>query len=186
MIYNRKSLRLQNYDYSRPGYYFVTICVYQNRKIFGNIVGAGPCAGPKLNLNKFGLMVQSIWSDIPKFYPNIEIGEFVVMPNHFHGIVIISENNGRTQGSAPTLPLPDIIQRFKSLTTTRYCHMTNLSTKLWQRNYYDHIIRNEQSLRQICLYIKNNPAKWDMDEYNPKNTNIVETHDHASQLPSAF
>jgi len=166
MIYNRKSLRLQNYDYSRPGYYFVTICAYRNRKIFGNIVGAGPCAGPKSNLNNFGLMVHSIWSDIPKFYPNIEIDEFVVMPNHFHGIVILSENNGRTQGSAPTLSLSDIIQRFKSLTTTRHCHITNLSTKLWQRNYHDHIIRNEKDLNCIREYIANNPQDWDKDEYN--------------------
>jgi len=148
--------------------YFVTICVYQNRKIFGNIVGAGPCAGPILNLNNFGLMAQSIWSDIPKFYPNIEINEFVVMPNHIHGIVIISENNGRTRGSAPTLSLPDVIQRFKSLTTTRYCHMTNLSPKLWQRNYHDHIIRNDKDFTCIRKYIINNPAKWDMDEYNTK------------------
>lgn len=169
MKQNRKSIRLQNYDYSQPGYYFITICIYQNKNIFGNIVGAGLCAGPKFILNKFGLMAQSIWSNIPKFYPNTEIDEFVVMPNHFHGIIIITNNNGRTQRSAPTLSLSDIIQRFKSLTTTRYRQMTNLPTKLWQRSFHDHIIRNEKDLCRIRKYIQNNPLKWDTDEYNTKN-----------------
>jgi len=163
---NRQSMRLSNYDYSAPGYYFVTVCTHQNKNIFGNIVGAGLCAGPKFILNEFGFMVHSIWLNIPKFYSNTDIDEFIVMPNHFHGIVIISEHNGRTRGSAPPLSLPDIIQRFKSLTTNRYRHMTKLSTKLWQRNFYDHIIRNEQSLNLIREYIQNNHAKWDMDEYN--------------------
>jgi len=166
---NRKSIRLQNYNYSQPGYYFITICVYQNKNIFGNIVGAGPCTGPIFILNEFGFTVQSIWSNIPKFYPNTEIDEFVVMPNHFHGIVIISKNNGRTQRSAPTLSLSNIIQRFKSLTTTRYRQMTDLPTKLWQRSFYDHIIRNERNLNRIRQYIINNPARWDLDENNPKN-----------------
>jgi len=176
MIGNRKKLRLDNFDYASDGFYFITICAYQNKNIFGNIVRAGPCAGPnsspcadpKIELNNIGNMIKSAWDDIPKFYPNAGIDEFIIMPNHVHGIIILSNIQGRPQGGAPTLflSLSDVVHRFKSLTTTYYCRISKQSNKLWQRSFYDHIIRNEHSLQHIREYILNNPTNWARDEYH--------------------
>jgi len=176
----RKSMRLPNYDYSQNGAYFVTICTYNNKNIFCNTVGAGPSAGPKIDtqiiLNEIGTMVQSVWNEIPKHYPNLNIDQSAVMPNHFHGIIKISNNNetlGRPRGVSPTLSLslPDIIHRFKSFTTAKYRHLTGKSEKLWQRSFHDHIIRNKHSLNAIRQYIINNPIKWELDNYHPNNIN---------------
>ena len=166
MMRGRKNLRLDNFDYASDGYYFITIHTYQNRNMFCNNVGAGPCAGPVLSLNKIGLMIKSIWSEIPNYYPHIDIDEFIIMPNHMHGIVVISNQHGRPQGGAPTkyLSLYDVVPRFKSLTTTRYRQLTQISWKLWQRSFYDHIIRNEKSLGEIRKYIQGNPVQWKWNE----------------------
>jgi len=167
----RKKLRLDDFDYASDGYYFVTICTYQNKNIFCDNVGAGPCAGPILSLNKTGSMIESIWSEIPYYYPHVDIDEFVVMPNHFHGIIVMCDEYGPPRGAAPTvyLSLSDIIHRFKSLTTTRYRQLTKGSGKLWQRSFHDHIIRNEKSLTDIRKYMRENPAKWEQDENNSQN-----------------
>jgi len=117
-------------------------------------------------------MVQETWQKLPNYYSGINIDEYIVMPNHFHGIIVL---NGRPQGGAPTLSLSDIIHRFKSLTTSRYHygvkndHWSRFPGRLWQRSYHDHIIRNEKSLSQIRQYIQSNPGKWDLDRNNPKN-----------------
>ena len=174
MMRGRKKLRLDNFDYASDGYYFITICTCQNRNMFCN-VGAGPCAGPiigpVLSLNKIGLMVKSIWSEIPNYYPHIDIDEFVIMPNHMHGIIVISNRHRRPQGGAPTkyLSLCDVIHRFKSLTTTRYRQLTHISRKLWQRSFYDHVVRSEKSLDEIRKYIQGNPVQWERNEERPEN-----------------
>ena len=170
-------MRLPNYDYTQPGYYFVTICTYQNKNILGKIVGAGPCAGPNMILNNVGLMIKSTWMEIPRYYPNIETDEFVVMPNHIHGIIVTSNNNGRPQWDAPTLSLSDIIHRFKSFTTKRYHQLANHESKLWQRSFHDHIIRSKRSLNRIRQYIHENPLKWNSDENNPINIERNTKHD---------
>ncbi|HJT25192.1 MAG TPA: transposase [bacterium] len=172
----RKSIRLKNYDYSTPGYYFVTICTEGRKCLLGEIHDG------KMELNPLGEKVQAVWSDLPKHCPGVELDIFVVMPNHLHGVLALNvgagsharPGAGQAQRPAPTLSLPDVIQRFKSFSTHLYRETlaktgNSFSTKLWQRNYYEHVIRRDESLEKIRKYIQENPLKWDLDEDNPLN-----------------
>jgi len=184
----------REFDYSSYGAYFVTICVQDMLQLFASVVDE------KLVLNPAGEMVQTVWEELPKFYPNIEIDYFFVMPNHFHGVVWIlnggsasvgegpsalpslgnslaignSVTGGQPQGVVPTkhLSLPDVMHRFKTLTTTRYIkgvksnNYQPFNKKLWQRSYYERVIRNETELNNIRQYIKDNPKNWLHDKYN--------------------
>ena len=138
-------------------------------------------------LNDAGRMVHLAWNELRKHYPGVEIDAFIAMPNHVHGIVILVGagpracpdcgrfNKGQPQGVAPTgaLSLPDVMHRFKTLTTTRYRNgvMKNgwrpFAGKLWQRTYYEHVIRHDDDLNRIQEYIVNNTAQWALDEENP-------------------
>jgi len=178
-IHHRRSIRLKGYDYSRAGAYFVTICAQDKRCLLGDIVDG------EMVLNKGGQMVQTVWDELPKYYPGIETDTFQIIPNHIHGIIVIvgaspcacpgtrSGTNGQPQGVAPTLSLPDVVHRFKTMTTKRYADGVKKNgwqpfpRKLWQRNYYEHIIRNENELNQIREYIIQNPVKWEFDRENP-------------------
>ena len=180
-MFKRKSIRLEGFDYSHVGYYFVTICVHHRMNLFGNIVNG------QVVLNDAGHMVKSVWDELPMHYP-IEIDAFVVMPNHIHGIIYIVGATprgcpiikGQAQGPAPTISLSDIVHRFKSFSAHKYQYnvLNNgwmaFHGKLWQRNYYDHIIRHEKELSNIRQYILNNPAQWETD------INNVETQNFAS------
>jgi len=128
----RKSIRLKNYDYSKNGLYFVTICAHNRECYFGNIDNC------KMILNNSGKMVQIVWNEIPKYYNGIKIDAFQIMPNHIHGIIEIDNTvgatprgcffaNGQAQGPAPTggLSLPDVVHRFKTMTTKRYINGVN-------------------------------------------------------------
>lgn len=157
--------RLQGYDYTKPNYYFVTIGTYQQQELFGQIID------DEMLVNDAGSMVQSILSGLSQFYPYVLIDKHVIMPNHIHAIIIIDCNqiglgNGPAQRPAPTdLSLSDIIYGFKSITTKRYIDGVNnkgwqlFNKKIWQRSFYDHIIRNDRSLKKIRQYIVNNPVK---------------------------
>jgi len=130
-------------------------------------------------------MVESVWSDIPKYYSGVNVDAFVAMPNHVHGIIFLDvgagpracpeegHKIGQPQGVAPTLSLPDAVHRFKSLTTSKYMNGVRQNNwppfrgRLWQRNYYEHVIRNKNELNLIREYILNNPAKWAFDPENP-------------------
>ena len=212
--HHRRSIRLKGYDYSRAGAYFITICVQNCACLFGKIVGT-PLVGvhndkPQLILNDAGRMVETQWLALPDRFPNIELHEFIIMPNHFHGILKIGEatnvgvaiagisnlmngetnnnpptngysqngqpnngqtNNGQPQGIAPTKTVGDMMDAFKSITTVEYIRGIKtlrwkpFDKKLWQRNYYEHIIRDEQSYQNISDYIINNPAKWADDKF---------------------
>lgn len=130
-------------------------------------------------LNDAGMMVQIIWHEIPVYYHGFDVHEFVVMPNHVHGIIqIIFNSKPVPVGAGPracpindTMSLPDIVHRFKTLTTKRYTDgvknndWPRFNKKLWQRNYYEHIIRDEESYYQISEYIQTNPLKWQDDQY---------------------
>jgi len=169
----RRSLRLQDHDYSQAGAYFVTICTQKKACILGEITNG------EMRLNKFGNIVKKCLIEIAGHFSNAEIDAFVVMPNHTHGIVSIVDNCRGTACRAPTemierfgkptaCSLPTIVRSFKSAATKRI----NASRKtpgapIWQRNYYEHIIRNEADLNEIRQYILDNPVKWDVDGENP-------------------
>lgn len=185
LLPKRKSLRLPGYDYKWTGYYFVTICAQNRKCLFGKIIDG------KMQLNIVGKMVDKWWLKLPDRFGNVELDIYQIMPNHLHGIVIIEDkqfvgaglvparNKRATTKRATTRVAPttlgDIIGTFKSLTTNNY--IRNVKAKnwarfekhLWQRNYYEHIIRNEKDLQRIQEYIFHNPVNWDKDEDNPKN-----------------
>ncbi len=170
---SRHSIRLQNYNYSSNGAYFVTICTQDRQLLFGS-VGVDLCVDPSPNmqLNDVGKMVNNWWLKIPNKFPDIDLDVFQIMPNHIHGIIFINESGGRTHRSAPTLGT--IIQWFKTMTTNDY--MKNVKKLGWepfngrifQRNYFEHVIRNEKDLDKISWYIENNPQMWNEDQDNPK------------------
>jgi len=176
--HNRRSIRLKEYDYSQPGGYFITIVTYQRDLLFGEIVNE------EMKLNDYGRVVDECWLEIPKHFQNIELGVYVVMPNHLHGIIVINDNNNRADDSssarrgtiyrAPTEKfgkpisgsIPTIIRTFKSAVTRRLGKEYNI-TGIWQRNYYEHVIRNHEDWDRIHKYIEANPVMWAKDEENP-------------------
>jgi len=158
----RRSIRLQDYDYSQEGTYFVTICTYNKVFLFEN--------------DKIRNIAQQCWLEIPEHFPNVKVDAFVIMPNHIHGIVSIVDNCRGTACRAPTekfgrptpRSLPTIIRSFKSAVTKRVNALRGTpGARLWQHNYYEHVIRNEHDLNDTRQYILDNPVKWDMDENNP-------------------
>ena len=177
-FFNRKDLRLKQYDYSQEGYYFVTICTESKGSILCDIVdntavgdaalGVPPpqSATTQTKLTQTGIMVEQHLRSINVVYSNAKLDCYVVMPNHVHFIVIIEDGQhqeveGRLRAAAPTT-LPKMINSLKSLTSKKY------GKTLWQRNYYEHVIRKDSELLDIREYIVNNPAKWELDKYfNP-------------------
>ena len=156
----RKNTRLKNYDYSKPGYYFITICTKDRMGIFGDIVfepAASNLSG-KMDLSDIGCIICECWLEINELYENVTTDAFCIMPNHIHGIIVISETDSDSPPS-----LAKIIQGFKSV-TSRICYKYNYKT-IWQANYYEHIIRNQEEYEKICEYIQTNPLKWEEDMY---------------------
>ena len=178
----RRSIRLKGYDYSQPGAYFVTICAYQRQCIFGTIIDEQMC------LNQYGEIVADEWQKSSVIRQEIKLDRWVVMPNHFHGIVMITSNgvgarraasplgNGRSplQGNSHRQMKPkslsSLMASFKSITTKKINILRNApKTPLWQRNYYEHIIRDRNSMNKIREYIINNPLSWSIDQLHPQN-----------------
>jgi putative transposase len=166
----RRSIRLKDYDYSQAGAYFITICTYNKECLFGKVVNG------EMALNEYGKAVEREWLRTTEIRPNLELDEFIIMPNHMHGIVVIVESNVGATGRSPLPkgPTPKsmgaIVAGFKSSATK---HINNLRSTpykpVWQRNYYEHVIRNESDLSEIQEYIVNNPLKWDLDRENLQN-----------------
>ena len=151
---NRKPQRLKEFDYSNSAYYFVTICVKNWKTCFGKVDN-------NIILNKYGVIVDEICSNLPAHF-NIELDEYIIMPNHFHGIIIISEDSQHS--------LSTIIGSFKSFVSRKV-----KKTKpdfAWQKSFYDRIIRNEKELYQIRKYIRQNPLKWEYEKKTPGNLEI--------------
>lgn len=236
--HHRRSIRLKGYDYSQEGLYYITICVQNRECLFGDItVGAYPCGrlnpnnqshehAPTVQLNDAGIMVEKQWLALTDRFPNVQLHEYVIMPNHFHGILEIvpdvgayvgvgvvganvgayvgaipcgrpldggdgrpimnNENQlnndrplngrpciGQPQGHAPTgakrKTVGDMMDAFKSITTVEYIRgvknmdWPSFNGKLWQRDYYEHIIRDYDSFVRISEYIRDNPGKWNDD-----------------------
>ena len=178
---NRRSIRFKGYDYTSPGWYYITICTHQQECIFGNIRNG------EMVLSPIGKIAQKYWLEIPDHFKHVELDEFVVMPNHIHGIIIINDNRRGVRSNAPTEPnnninpenyfsqispqsgtLGVIIRAYKS-SVTRWCRKNNYDQSIWQRNYYEHIIRNDKELYEIRKYIINNPMKWELDNEHPRN-----------------
>ena len=184
----RRSIRLKGYDYSRTGAYFVTTVTQNRLCLFGDVVG------DEMHLNEAGIMAQEMWETLPHRFPGIDLDAFVIMPNHIHGIIAINEPVGASVVSAqdnsmatgerattrvaPTLG--DVMGAYKSLTTIEYSRgvttwgWQSFDRRLWQRNYYERVIRDGRELDRAREYIANNPMQWALDSENP---------DVASTLP---
>jgi len=164
-IHNRQSIRLRGYDYSQAGAYFLTTCAQDRKCVFGKIENG------VMIPNKFGDIVYEYWQKIPEHFQNIEIDFAVVMPNHFHGILVICDQV--LGGETPPLRKPilgQMVGYFKYQTTKSINKIRNqMGVKIWQRNYYDHIIRTEESLENLREYILQNPLRWDIDQLHPNN-----------------
>jgi len=185
-IHHRHSIRLREYDYSNAGAYFVTVCTQNRECLFGKIVDG------KVILNDAGRMVESIWNELDQHYKGIETDESVVMPNHFHGIIVLENyeivNNVGARFIAPKTrsiidpdiniaehpqkgvinyapTLGQIIRYFKGKAS--FVGRKELPHFQWQRNYYEHIIRTEDELNRLREYIVNNPEQWLFDNENP-------------------
>jgi putative transposase len=181
-IHKRKSIRLKGYDYSQAGLYFITICVQNRDDLFGMIENG------EMKLNDAGQMIVKWYYELINKFPDIKCDEMIVMPNHFHCIVenvgadlrVCTNNIEQTYRDATILgehkgsPLSTVVQWFKTMTTNEYIRgVKNLgwqpfNGKLWQRNYYEHIIRNEKSYQTISKYIINNPAQWQADTFHQR------------------
>lgn len=188
-IHHRRSIRLKGYDYSQAGAYFVTIVAWQRECLFGEVVEGETPKGGVIVLNDYGRLIGKWWHQISVHFPNIETLTFVIMPNHIHGIIVV-HNDGRGAVSAPdgdnqieysgggTPPLQarkptlgQVVAYFKYQSTKEINAMdgTGTITKFWQRNYYEHIIRNEHEMNRIHRYIESNPSQWADDTENPAN-----------------
>lgn len=167
-IHHRRSIRLKEYDYTQNGAYFVTIVTYQREPMFGEIVNG------VMNLNPLGEIARREWFKTAELRPYVELyeDEFVVMPNHAHGILWMNDDVGAERRSAPRdMPhvtagsLGAIVRAYKSAVT--YAINAARQTRgmvVWQRNYYEHIIRKDAELNRIRKYIVNNPLKWADDD----------------------
>lgn len=172
-IHHRRSIRLKDYNYAQTGLYFVTICTENRECLFGNIVGAGSkpalTALAQITLNPLGDIVQNTWLDLINHNKNIKLHDFIIMPNHVHGIIEIIHPDCDWTGlePAPTITkLPEIIRQFKTFSARRINQMRNTAgIPVWQRNYHEHIIRDETSYLKIAEYIQTNPQKWLDDLY---------------------
>ena len=179
-IHHRRSIRLKGYDYSQAGLYFITICCHNRICRFGAVVDG------KMILNDAGIIADSCWLEIPKHFPNAVLHEYIIMPNHVHGIITVGANN---VGANDYLPLPSnetpiqsnepprplqhgtsrtigsMVRGFK-IGVTRWFRANTDIHAVWQRNYYEHIIRNEDAYLAIAEYIQTNPQRWETDTYH--------------------
>jgi len=192
--HHRKSIRLKGYDYSSEGAYYVTIVTQGRECLFGEIIEG------EMYINEYGEIVQKWWHEIAIHFPNVELGAFVIMPNHVHGIIfittnrrgevlsprsnsnknILNENIDRTsnQGgdaSQPPLRKPTLGQivayfKYQSTKDMNRIKTENAITKFWQRNYYEHVIRDDKDLQNKTDYIESNPSLWEQDDNHPQNS----------------
>jgi len=168
---NRHTLRLRHYDYSRPGAYFITICTNRRLCVFGDVRDG------VVFLNPLGRIVHNTWIEMSERFAGVYLDLFAVMPNHFHGILMLTDSaqkhvpelDERPQATTPT-SVPAVIGGFKSMTAMRAIKeglVAEHRLRLWQRNYYEHAIRSDGSLTRIREYIDDNPAQWSLDRENP-------------------
>ena len=164
----RKQIRLQNYDYSTPGAYFVTICTHERRCILSEIAVGAIHESPAVRLTDAGLIVHRVVSCLPQRYSNLTVDHFVIMPNHIHLLLRIAEDRAiresplRMDGRRSLL---DKAVGFLKMNSSKEIHTLFPDLAVWQRSYHEHVIRSEDDYLQIWEYIENNPAKWAEDRY---------------------
>ncbi|MEK7452094.1 MAG: transposase [Patescibacteria group bacterium] len=160
---NRQSIRLKGYDYSQEGVYHITICAEHKKCLFGDVING------EMKLNDMGKMIEQQWMDLPNRFSNIELDTYVIMPNHIHGIIIVNPIRERA-GTRPAPTIANIVGTFKSFSMNEYirnvkhANWPSFDQKIWQRNFYEQIIRNIASLYQIREYILQNPQNWKTDK----------------------
>ncbi|RJP53785.1 MAG: transposase [Anaerolineaceae bacterium] len=175
-IHHRHSIRLRGFDYSSVGAYFVTIVAHGRECLFGEVVDGD------VKLNDVGKIADECWRAIPEHFPNVDLGVHIIMPNHAHGIIVIRPDEspigvGATHWVAPTTTntrpagpkrgsLGAIIGSYKMAVTRQIQRQHNIS-QIWQRNYYEHVIRNDREMERIWHYIEANPSMWAGDDENP-------------------
>lgn len=181
-IHHRRSIRLKGYDYAQAGLYFITICTNHRQHIFGEVLNS------QMILNAAGKMADECWQAIPKHFPNAILHEFVVMPNHVHGIIELTNLVGaknisppqnisphdptgakdisprQAQFKSPSMTIGSVVRGYK-IGVTKWCRNNTNIFNVWQRDYYEHIIRNEMAFQRIARYIINNPANWKDDKF---------------------
>ena len=176
---NRRSIRLSGHSYSQDGAYFVTVVTRERMTLFGDVIDGD------MRLNDTGRMISQLWEWLETRYPYVRLDEYVVMPNHLHGVIVLGDLDAGGSRTAPTgvvngnrvdtarrKPLGRLVGAFKTVTTKQ----ANLAKGtpgqvLWQRNFYERIIRSDQEWNRIREYIANNPLKWEEDSENPAGTN---------------
>jgi len=178
LIHHRRSIRLKGYDYSKAGAYFITICCEDRIHRFGKV------SGDEMILNQSGTIAYNEWINLAERFPNFELDVFQIMPNHMHGIIVLSDRttvgatlavaqeqnelNRATARVAPTIA--EIVGAYKSIVSNACLQLfkshNKIMGKLWQRNYYEHIIRDERAYQNISNYIINNPGKWSEDKFH--------------------
>jgi len=183
--YRTTSIRLPGWDYSSPWWYYVTIAAKNHAHFFGKVISG------KMELNEIGMIADNYWKDIPKHYPKVELDYFVVMPNHLHGIKIITERvkigpddigdvdtrhgvhlNENIFGKPISNSLSMIINHYKGA-VKHLCNQKKLVEFKWQPKFYDRIIRNEKELFAIRKYIADNPIRWEIEKNIPTNLDIT-------------
>ena len=153
---NRRSIRLADYNYQQPGIYFVTLVIKDREQLFGEIVQG------KMLLSQFGMIANQTWIALPKKFPHLTMDDFIFMPDHMHGIVIFND--------VVAAGLPEVIRYFKSFSARWINHERKCSgTAVWQRNYYDHVVRTDDELEIIRQYIDNNPMRWEINRNHRHN-----------------
>jgi putative transposase len=180
--HHRRSLRLKGYDYSQSGAYFVTVCTENREPLLGTIVDG------EMRPSPVGEVSGRLWGEIPHHFSDVQLDEFVIMPNHLHGVIILWSDKEDQNLDFPTrrdvqLNVPTkgyfseispkkntlsvIIRTYKAAVTT-WCRQNGFTGFQWQAGFYDHIIRNEKSLNRIRAYIATNPQRWELDRENPE------------------
>ena len=165
--YHRHSIRLHDYDYAQPGAYFVTLCTHERECLLGKITEG------TLWLSPAGQVIENCWQALPRYFYAIKLDAFVVMPNHVHGIICILEASLADDASvqrhgAAAGSLTAIVGNFKTVSARRINQLRNTpGAAVWQRNYYEHIIRTPRELDAVRKYIVDNPLKWSLDHENP-------------------
>ncbi len=166
--HRRRSIRLPDYDYTQAGEYFITICSFDRSNLFGEIGEQG------LDLNVFGEIVSQVWVGLARSFSGLELDEFVVMPNHFHGILRLpgelSQEHGQLLEGRPKGTQPGsvgaIVQNFKSVSTRRINQVRGIpGARVWHRNYYERIIPDNSARWRVRDYIMNNPRSWRRDKF---------------------